>query len=243
MAKFGLFPVVCGTRNLNKLVRPGNPNWARAQMEMEHMHGVAFIDNITAIRWTESTEQEQQVIRATLPVANCFRDALMLLSSKAVQVFGDMPNTHKPDGDGSESNFIIHSKKWTGNSLMHRIYLAYGGHTAKISIGRETKSHLIWHALCWFTLPCAARRTLVIQATTLARESSTCCRAGSAGIAPLSVTVRAPQTFANFRASRNRPSSCLSHKNDNMSCCKLNLCAEQEIAGYSEEQGCPNKNE
>ena len=50
MAKFGLFPVVCGTRNLNKLVRPGNPNWARAQMEMEHMHGVAFIDNITAIR-------------------------------------------------------------------------------------------------------------------------------------------------------------------------------------------------
>ena len=167
----------------------------------------------------------------------------MLLSSKAVQVFGDMPNTHKPDGDGSESNFIIHSKKWTGNSLMHRIYLAYEGHTAKISIGREKKSHLICHALCWFALPCAARRTLVIQATTLARESSTCCRAGSAGIAPLSVTVRAPQTFANFRASRNRPSSCLSHKNDNMSCCKLNLCAEQEIAGYSEEQGCPNKNE
>jgi hypothetical protein len=39
---------------------------------------------------------------------------------------------------------------------------------------------------------------------------------GSAGIAPLSVTVRAPQTFANFRASLNRPSSCFSHK-ENMS--------------------------
>jgi hypothetical protein len=35
---------------------------------------------------------------------------------------------------------------------------------------------------------------------------------GSAGIAPLSVTVRAPHTFANFRASLSRPSSCLSHK-------------------------------
>lgn len=45
------------------------------------------------------------------------------------------------------------------------------------------------------------------QATKLARASSTCCRVGSAGIAPLCVTVRAPQTFANFRASLNRPSS------------------------------------
>lgn len=50
------------------------------------------------------------------------------------------------------------------------------------------------------------------QATKLARASSTCCRVGSAGIAPLCVTVRAPQTFANFRASLNRPSSCFSHK-------------------------------
>jgi hypothetical protein len=61
-----------------------------------------------------------------------------------------------------------------------------------------------------YTASRSARRLL--QATTLVRASSTCCRVGSAGIAPLSVTVRAPQTFANFKASLNRPSSCFSHK-------------------------------
>lgn len=45
-------------------------------------------------------------------------------------------------------------------------------------------------------------------ATDSSKALSTASLVGKAGIAPLSITVSAPQALANLRASLNRPSSC-----------------------------------